>query len=383
MTTSSPDEAERPSLRGYARRPGPGQGQGGSFEEFWRRLTGRGVGAPGGGGGGGGRPSGPSPRASANIIIAILAVAVVIWLATGTYILQPGELGVVRRFGKYVGQPTLPGINYRLPFPIDTLNVVNVAEVRRVEIGYRTTTTAGGVVSKRTVPAESLMLTRDENIVDVEILVQYQIKSAPDFVFRVENPEPVLGTATEVALRSVVGNTNIDDVLTTGRGQVENEVRSFLQRLLDDYQAGIQVTAVKLQVADPPQEVKDAFNEVVRALEDRQRLQREAEGYAADVVPKARGEAQQAIRGAEAYREQRIAQARGDASKFTSVLAEYLKAKDVTRQRLYLETIEKVLPGMEKIVIDPQASGGGLLQFLPLRDGASLPVTTPGAAGTK
>jgi len=296
----------------------------------------------------------------------VVGIVVVVWLLSGLYIVGPGEQGVERRFGGFIAQ-TDPGVNYRLPWPIESADVVNVAEIRRVEVGFRTIERGVGVGAERVqrVLRESLMLTGDENIANIQVLVQYRVKDPVHFLFNVRDPEEAVHSATEVAIRSIVGNTTIDDVMTVGRPIVEADTKAFTQRLLDDYRAGIHLVELKLLVVDPPDEVKDAFHEVVRALEDRERLRKEAEGYAEDIVPKARGDAERKIRAGEAYLEERVKRAEGDRAKFLKVLAEYQKAEDVTKERLYLETIERVVAGTEKIIIDPGV-GGGVLPLLQL-----------------
>jgi membrane protease subunit HflK len=300
-----------------------------------------------------------------------IGIVVVIWLLTGIYMVNPGEVAVVRQFGKEVDQ-TGPGLNYHLPAPIQSKATVDMAQIRRAEIGFRTVKVPGGKTAHEPVLAEALMLTGDENIADIQVLVQYRVKDASNFLFKVKNPEQALGTAAEVALRGVIGSTTIDDAMTVGRPRVEADTREFLQRLLDDYQAGLQIVELKLQVVDAPDKVKDAFHEVVRALEDKDRLMRQAEGYAADLVPKSRGNAEIEIKAAEAYKEARVRQSQGDATKFLEVLEEYQKAKDVTRERLYLETIERVLAETEIFIIDPQSAGGNLLPLLPLKEMVEL-----------
>ncbi len=304
----------------------------------------------------------------------VVAVVVIIWGLTGIYSVDPGEKGVVRRFGKESGQ-TDPGLNYHLPWPIEKVTKVNMEEIRIAQIGFREVTP--GVFQD--VPAEELMLTEDENIVSIHIIVQYKVKAgeASNFLFKVVDVEAALKAAAEVALRGIVGQNPIDYVLVEGRSDVEARTREFLQELLDSYDAGLTVTKVNLQEVDAPEQVRDAFQEVVRAREDKEKVIREAEGYALDLVPKAKGEKEKTILDAEAYRDQRILLAQGDASKFTQVLEEYAKAPEVTRQRLYLETIERVLPGIEKIIIDSQ-SAGNLLQFLPLK---GLTTSQPAAGG--
>ncbi|HIC95679.1 TPA: FtsH protease activity modulator HflK [Candidatus Bipolaricaulota bacterium] len=311
----------------------------------------------------------------------VVGVIVAIWLLQGIYIVGPGEVGVVRQFGREIGQ-TGPGLHYHLPWPIQRVNVVNMAQIRRAEIGFRTVEVPGRPARHARRLEEALMLTGDENIAEVQLLVQYKVKDASAFLFKVREPEKALRMAAEVAIRSVIGKTTIDEAMTVGRPQVEADTLAFLQRLLDDYQAGLHVVEVKLLVVDPPDEVKDAFHEVVRALEDKSRLIREAEGYAEDLIPKARGEAEKIIKEAEAYKEERIKRAEGDATEFLKVLAEYKKAPEVTRERLYLEAIERILAGTEKFVIDPRV--GELLQLLPLTElGSGEKGKGKGKGGTK
>jgi membrane protease subunit HflK len=329
---------------------GPGDESLEILEDIWRRLVKWGLG---------------------KVIGIVVGIVAVIWLLTGIYIVGPGEVGVVRQFGREVGQ-TSPGLNYHIPWPIQRVDVVNMAQIRRAEIGFRT---VEGEHEREL--EEALMLTGDENIADIQVLVQYRVKDASQFLFEVRDPERALHTATEVALRGVIGRTTIDDAMTVGRPLVEADTLSFLQRLLDDYRTGLQVVELKLLVVDPPDEVKDAFHEVVRALEDKDRLVREAEGYEEDLVPKARGNAEKEIKAAEAYKEERVLRAEGDAAKFLKVLEEYQKARVVTRDRLYLETIERVLAVTKKFIIDPQAGGGNLLQFLPLTEFEPEKATEP------
>jgi membrane protease subunit HflK len=299
--------------------------------------------------------------------LAIVA-AIGVWVASGLYQIQPGEVGVVRHFGLEVARVG-PGLHYRLPWPIQQVDAVNTEAIRRAEIGFRT---ENGVPTR--VGTEAHMLTGDENIVDAQLIVQYRVVDPSKYLFRLQNPDDALRAATEVAMRSAVGKTKIDDILTTGRSQVQEQTRVFLQRLLDSYQSGLQVTAVNLQVVDPPDQVKDAFQEVVRAREDRERLINESRAYTADILPKARGQAQQTIREAEGYKEQRTLQANGDVARFLAVLQEYAKSKDVTRERLHIEALERVLARVDKVVLDGQANGN-VLPFLPLRGqpGAAAP----------
>lgn len=302
-----------------------------------------------------------------------LLLVVGLWLASGVYTIQPGEVGVIRTFGALTAT-TNPGLGYRWPAPIQQLDVVNVQEIRRLEVGFRS---EAGRATR--VANEALMLTGDENIVDAQIIVQYRVRDPVQYLFKLRNPTEAVRASTEVALRGVTGKMLIDDILTTRRSEAQQRTADELQRLLDLYESGILVTNVQLQTADVPDQVRDAFNEVVRAFQDRDRLKNEAEAYVADILPKARGQAQQTIRVAEAYREQRIIQAEGDGARFEALLAEYSKAKAVTRERLRLETVERVLADVEKIIIDGGVGGNGVLPFLQLRGTGGNPPPTDAA----
>ena len=302
------------------------------------------------------------------LFLGIAGVLLVLWLASGIYQVQPGEDGVIRTFGRYTAT-TSPGLHYHLPWPVQTVTIVDVENIRRAEIGFRTD--ADG--DKVDVLDEALMLTEDENIVQVELLVQYRVGDSRDFTFNVQNPEDVLRTTAEVALRSTVGNMTIDAVITEERARVQEDTRTFLKRLLDEYGSGILVTDVRLQVADPPEEVRDAFQEVVRARADKERLINEAQAYANDVVPRARGEKQQQIENATAFKEQQELLATGDAERFLAVLKEYRLAPEVTRERMHIEALEAILNRVELILLDAN-TGNQVLPFLPLKDlGRSVP----------
>jgi membrane protease subunit HflK len=313
--------------------------------------------------------------ALAILIFAIFAVAALIWLGTGFYSVQPGEQAAIRTFGKYaprVGNALIggsePGLHWYWPSPIGTRAIVLVDEVRRLEIGLRGTTP---------VPVESLMITGDENIVDVQLLVQYDVKDIEQYLFEVVDPGGVvMKSAAESSLRQVVGQRNIDDVLTTEKEAVQEETKVLLQGLLDQYQTGIRVREVKLLNVLPPSQVRDAFDDVVRAREDKDRKINLAQAYEADILPRVNGEAQRVRELAEAYKAEQVANAVGQSERFLSLLEEYQKAPDVTRQRLYLEAMEEVLPSVHKIIV-PSGSGNNLLQFLPLTDGAMAPGSQP------
>jgi len=296
----------------------------------------------------------------------LFPLLLVVWLLSGIYIVRPGEQGVVRRFGEAV-RITEPGPHYRIPWPIEKVDKPKVTQERRIEIGFETIS-SGPPARYRFHPEESLMLTGDEQIIDAQITVQYRIKDATEYLFNVKNLEGPQGTikdAAEVALRQVVGERPIDDVLIDEKAPVEDDIRKLLQEIIDKYEGGIQIRVVKLQTVDPPKEVAAAFSDVVSAKEDKEKLIQEAKGYYEDVIPKARGEAKSMVLAAEAYKAERIERARGDAEKFLAVLKEYENAKEVTQKRLYLETMEKVLPGIKKFIIGSDV-GDGVLKLLPL-----------------
>ena len=288
---------------------------------------------------------------------------VVLWLATGIYIVGPDEVGVVRTFGKFT-RVVQSGLNWKFPAPIEVVNTPKVTEVKRIEIGFRTLKNG----QYRTVEKESLMLTGDENIVDAEMIVQYKIKDPVAYLFRIVGPELTVREAAEASLRTVVGRNKIDETLTTGKFTSQEETKSQLQSILDIYNSGIHVVAVQLQDVSPPKEVIGAFKDVASAKEDKNRMINQAEGYRNDVIPKARGEGEAMIRDAEGFKESRIKRAEGDAAKFTTILKEYRKAKSITEKRLYLETMEKVLPDIEKIIV-PDKDSGNMLNLLNLNPG--------------
>ena len=305
----------------------------------------------GGGEGGGG-------NGIAYFILGLFAVGIVFWLGTGVYTVQPGEEAVVRLVGRYY-DTTEPGLHWFWPSPIGSRDVVRVDEVRRLEIGVR---------GSAPIPDEAQMITGDQNIVDVQLLVQYNIKNSQDFLFKAVDPAGLtIKDAAETSLRQVVGQRAIDDVLTTEKEAVQEDTRLKLQELLDLYQTGIRITEVKLLNVRPPDQVQDAFDDVVRAREDKDRIINLADAYREAQLPLARGDAARLMEAAEAFKETRVAQATGQAERFIAVLQEYRKAPDVTRQRLYLEAMEEILPGVTKFIVDAE-NGGNLLQLLPLNE---------------
>jgi modulator of FtsH protease HflK len=301
----------------------------------------------------------------------IAALLIGAWLASGFFIVKPGEQGIVRQFGKKV-RIASAGLNWRMPWPVDKVDIVNVEQVRRIEVGFGMQGRENSEFSRRTGGrSDAMMLTGDENMVEAQIIVQYKVSDPVKYLFRLHDPDGTLFTATEVALRSAVGRATIDDALTVGRQKIQEETREFLQRLMDAYESGLMITEVRLQVVDPPDQVKDAFHEVVRAREDRERLINEAKGYQEDLIPRARGEAQKMLRGAEGFKEERVLKAQGDAVRFTALLGEYQKAKEVTWNRLQIETLERIYPAANKVIVDPQA-GANVLPLLPLQNPSLL-----------
>jgi modulator of FtsH protease HflK len=303
---------------------------------------------------------GPSPTV-------FVAIALALWVASGIYIVAPDQRGIVLRFGRVVRE-TEPGPHYHLPWPVEQVLRPSVTAIRKKEIGFRTVD-VGPPARYRDVDAEALMLTGDENIVKLDFIVQYKVRAdasgATDFLFNVRGPDETLRAAAEAAMREVVGRTEIDQVLTEGKEVVQVDAQRVLQAILDRYDAGIEVVTLKLQDVDPPDQVSDAFKDVISAQQDRERLINEARGYENDVVPRARGQAAQIINEAEGYSAAKVREATGVAQRFVALQTEYAKAKDVTRRRLYLETLEEILPGMHKILMD-DLSAKQTVPYLPL-----------------
>jgi membrane protease subunit HflK len=298
----------------------------------------------------------------------IAAVVFVVWLASGIYIVEPAEQGVVLRFGAY-SDTTTSGPHWHLPYPIESVEVVDVEQIRNVEIGYRTT---GGRTGS-TILSESLMLTQDENIVDLKIAVQYRIKDAADYLFNVRSPDLTLRQMTESAVRETVGTSKMDFVLTEGRSAIAAGTEELLQSMLDSHETGLMITSVNMQDVQPPEQVQAAFADVVKAREDEVRQKNEAEAYANDIVPKARGAAFRLVQEAEAYKSQITAKADGETSRFLQVMKEYEKAPAITKERLYLDTMESVYSRTQKVLVDVSKDSNNVL-YLPLdkmRDGSS------------
>ena len=297
------------------------------------------------------------------IIVAVL----LIWLATGIYFVAPDENGVVVRFGEAV-YVTEAGPHWHLPWPMERVYKPKVTQIKKVEIGFRTVV-VGPPAKYRTIAGEALMLTGDENIVSLEFIVQYKIKDPINYLFNVRDPQGTLKDAAESAMREVIGKKLINDALTTGKEAIQSEAEAELQDILDSYKAGILIVTVKLQDVGPPSQVNDAFKDVINAQQDKERRINEAMGYRNDIIPKARGVAAQMLNEAEAYKESLIKRAEGEAERFNKILKEYRLAKVVTRRRLYLETMEKILPATKKFVLEGKA-GNSTLPFLPIGDGS-------------
>jgi modulator of FtsH protease HflK len=313
-------------------------------------------------------------------IAAIALAAMVIWGLSGFFRVDPDELGIVLRFGQYV-RDAKPGLNYHLPYPIEAALTPKVTRVNRIDIGMRSVDDLRRGSASRDVPEESLMLTGDENIVDVDFSVFWLIKpdGAGDYLFNIQQPEGTVKAVAESAMREVIGRSEIQPILTGARATIETAVQELMQKTLDNYGAGIQVTQVQLQKVDPPAQVIDSFRDVQAARSDAERAQNEAQTYANRVVPEARGRAAQITQAAEAYRQQTVAEATGQSSRFLQVYEEYKKAPDVTRERMYLETMERLFNGTDKIILD-QGAQNGVVPYLPLneltRPQASRPATT-------
>jgi len=288
-------------------------------------------------------------------LIVILVAA--LWLLSGIYIVEPGEVGVVKRFGAY-DRTTGPGPHYHIPFPVESVLTPNVSQIQNEPIGFRTVGVKdSGGYQYKPVPEEALMLTGDDNIVDVQFVVQYQIGDPVEWLFRIQQPKTTVKAAAEAAMREVIGNKTIDSVLTSGKLEIQNTTKELLQSILDRYNSGVIVVAVQLQDVHGPKDVMEAFKDVASAMEDKNRLINEAESYQNDILPKARGQAAAMLNDALAYKESVVRKARGEAARFLSILAEYNKAKDVTRERMFIETMEEIFsnPDLEKIILSDDA----------------------------
>ncbi|WP_338147768.1 FtsH protease activity modulator HflK [Neoroseomonas terrae] len=304
-------------------------------------------------------------------------VLVAVWGASGFYRVQPDEQGVVMRFGAFE-RTAPPGLNYHIPWPVETVTTPRVTRINRVDIGFIGTPEQGivsGRPGSRDVLAESMMLTGDENIIDIDVAVFWRIRDAGEFLFNTRNPESTVKFAAESVMREVIGRTPIQPALTEARAQIEQEVRRGTQAIMDQYGAGIEITQVQLQKVDPPAQVVDAFRDVQRANADRERARNEAESFRNDIIPRARGEAERIVQEAQGARESQIARARGEAARFISVLTAYRTAPDVAARRLYLETMEEILRRNPMVLVDDRLQG--IVPFLPLGEGGPLQQQRP------
>src|SRR5262245_45444103 len=345
----------------WGRRGGGGGGGGNQgppdLDELWRNFNQRLAALFGrrrGGAPGGGEP--PSYRQLGGGVTVVVILVLVVWVASGFYIVDASQRGVVLTFGRY-SQTTEPGLRWRMPYPIQSHEVVNISQVRTIEVGYRNTV-------KSKVLRESLMLTDDENIVDIQFAVQYTLKDPEDWLFSVRRPDESVLQVAETAFREIVGKSSMDFVLYEGREDIAARAAKLMQEVLDRYKAGVLVIKVTMQNAQPPEQVQAAFDDAVKAKQDQERAKNEGQAYYNDVVPKARGSASRLTEEANGYRQRVVAYAEGDASRFRQILSEYNKAPAVTRERMYLETVQQIMSSTSKVMIDAKA--GGNLLFLPL-----------------
>ena len=356
----------RPSGGGGQRPPQSGMPPEFDLEALLRRASARMKGGMKHGGGGDEKRIG----------LIVLAILFLLWIASGIYRVNPDELGVVLRFGKYE-RTDGPGLNYHLPYPIETVLIPSVTSVNKVEIGGRDAVENPGIRQSRMLEArmasgaqdrESLMLTGDRNIVDVGFEVQWKIDATnpQDFLFNMRNPADSVRAVAESAMREVIGRNTLEDILTTAQSQIAEDTKAIMQRMFDQYQAGIEVTAVNLSKPDVPGPVLGEFQDVKRAEQDKATAESVAEGYRNDIIPRAKGEAVKMVQEAEAYKSRVIAEAEGDVARFISIYEQYVNARDVTRKRIYLETMEAVMKGMPKVIIDESGKGSGVVPVLPL-----------------
>jgi membrane protease subunit HflK len=329
------------------------------LDEIWRNVNRRfndlfGRKQPADSGDDAAPPKRPLPVGGAGLLAALVLV---VWLVSGSYIVDEGRRGVVTRFGKYT-ETTTPGLRWHLPFPVEAVEVIDFSQVKTVEIGYRNSN------PKNKIAKESLMLTDDENIIDLQFAVQYNLKSAPDYVFNTRKPDDIVFQVAATAMSEVVGRSQMDFVLYEGRAQIAAETEKLMQAMLDRYGTGVYIQKVTLQNTQPPEQVQAAFDDAVKASQDRERQKNEGQAYSNDVVPRARGMASRLLQEADGYNASVVQKAEGDASRFKQILVEYAKAPVVTRERLYLDMMQSVLGNSSKVLIDQKA--GNSLLYLPL-----------------
>ena len=311
-------------------------------------------------------PGGTGGNKNTGRYLAIGAIAVILlWLLSGLYFVQPNQNGVVLTFGKYTRTDELPGPKWKMPWPIQSVNVVDVTTERRIQIGY-TSKDTGYSISNNAAHQESLMLTGDENIVDINFVVLWRVGNAKDYLYSVRDPEDTIAMVAASTMREIIGQTNIQPALTDARTKIQGDARALMQKLLDEYNTGVTINNVQLQKVDPPAAVVDAFNDVQRARQKKEELRNLAEAYRNDIIPRAKGEAEKMRQAAEAYKQQIVSQATGDASRFNSVFAAYKNAPTVTSERMYLETMEDVLMNTKTVILDNK--GSNVLPYLPLNE---------------
>lgn len=338
------------------------------FNQRMNRFLGRRGGSGGGHGGGGFRPDARGVKIGAAIIVLIVLF---LWLLSGFFIVQEGQTGLIMSFGRY-SRTVGAGFNWHWPAPIQSLEIVNLSSVRTVEVGYRSSV-------RNKIPRESLMLTEDENIIDIQFAAQYKVKNASDWVFNNRDRQDIVKQVAESAIREVVGRSQMDFVLYEGREKVAQEVAQLMQKILDRYQAGVQITNVTMQGVQPPEQVQAAFDDAVKAGQDRERLKNEGQAYANDVVPKARGTASRLQEEAEGYRSKVIANAEGETARFKQILTQYQKAPVVTRDRMYIDTMQQIFSSTTKLMVDSRNSNS--LLYLPLDKLIAQSASGAGTAG--
>jgi membrane protease subunit HflK len=337
------------------------------LDEVFRKLNQKLGGLFGGSGGNGPAGTPPSARGLGGGLLVVIGLLAAVWMASGFYIVEEGKRGVVLRLGKYL-ETTSSGPRWHWPYPVETAEIVNESQVRAIEVGYRN--------PRIKEPKEALMLTDDQNIVEVQFAVQYTLKSVKDYLFNNNQPDDTVRQVAETAMREIVGKSKMDYVLYEGRAEIPVRARSLMQQMLDRYETGIQISSVTMQDAQPPVSVQASFSDAVSAKQDQERAKNEGQAYANDVVPRAKGMASRLFEEANAYKARVIANAEGEASRFKQVLAEYEKAPQVTRERIYLETMQQVLGSSSKVLIDQKSSGGNLL-YLPLDKIMQMPGAAP------
>jgi membrane protease subunit HflK len=327
------------------------------LDELWKKLNQRLNAMFGGKGGNKGGGTSPEPfTGGGNLLVMFIAILVLLWVASGFYIVDTGQRGIVLRFGKYI-ETTDPGPRWHIPWPVEARKIVNVDQVRTVEVGYRNTV-------KNKALKESLMLTDDENIIDLQFAVQYIIKDPVEFTFVNRDPEDAVLQVAETAMREIVGKSKMDFVLYEGRAEIAVRAKKLMQTILDRYKTGISISQVTLQNIQPPEQVQAAFDDAVKAGQDRERLKNEAQAYANNIIPSAQGVASRLTQEAEGYRQAVIANAQGEASRFAQILVAYARAPQVTRERMYLDTMQTVMNNTSKVIVDQK--GGNSLLYLPL-----------------